>query len=101
MLRDVDLSVGSKTSLFCSDVVAFTAIFPSTCRTRAWRGLAVDRQREEKNKRQKAGYFFEQEYIARFTQHFVEHCAILLCSSHSVNVGGITLRKDPDPQRMI
>lgn len=52
-------------------------------------------------KKQKAGYFFEQEYIARFTQHFVEHCAILLCSSHSVNVGGITLRKDPDPQRMI
>ena len=34
MLRDVDLSVGSQTSLFCSDVVAFNAIFPSTCRER-------------------------------------------------------------------
>lgn len=34
MLRDVDLSVGSETSLFCSDVVAFNAIFPSTRRER-------------------------------------------------------------------
>lgn len=95
MLRDVDLSVGSESSLFCSDVVAFNAIFSFYTqredeRERAWRRLTSRSQKKEKKKKEEA---FIRARAGCFTQHFVEHCAILVCSFHSVNVGGVAREK--------
>lgn len=66
-------SVGSRTSLFCSDVVAFNH-FPFYTQRKSERVTSPGKKR--------AGG-------GRFTQHFVEHCAILVCSSHSVDMGGV------------
>lgn len=107
VLRDVELSVGSETSLFCSDVVAFNAIFPSTRRESesAWRRAARLHAATEKKKRRTDRRCIRAR-AGCFTQHFVEHCAILVCSSHSVNVGGVaprkqilTLEDDSSPER--
>lgn len=87
MLRDVDLSVGSESSLFCSDVVAFNAIFSFYTQREEERESVTARSQKKKEEafiRARAGCF---------TQHFVEHCAILVCSSHSVNVGGVAREK--------
>lgn len=73
--------------MFCSDVVAFNAIFPSTRKRKRERASAWRRDET------KAGTRFTPSKVGRFTQHFVEHCAILVCSSHSVNVGGVARGK--------
>lgn len=63
--------------MFSSDVVAFDAIFP----------FYMQRKSEEKTLFRGRGW--ESGSGLRFTQHFVEHCAILVCSSHNVDVGDV------------
>lgn len=94
MLRDVDLSVGSESSLFCSDVVAFNAIFSFYTQREDERERERERDcTQPKKKEKKKEEAFIRARAGCFTQHFVEHCAILVCSSHSVNVGGVAREK--------
>lgn len=72
-------------SLFRSDVVAFLPF-----------SLLHAEKKKEKHEHTKGGMFLD-----CVTQHFVEHCAILLCFSHSAFVGGNPSQKDPNPKRMI
>lgn len=92
MLRDVDLSVGSESSLFCSDVVAFNAIFSFYTQREDERERESVTARSQKKRKKKEEAFIRAR-AGCFTQHFVEHCAILVCSSHSVNVGGVAREK--------
>lgn len=72
--------------MFSSDVVAFKCHFSFYMQRKS--------EKERRHVELKNIYRFKKEDVlvekrgVGFTQHFVEHCAILVCSSHSVNRGG-------------
>lgn len=99
MLRDVDLSVGSESSLFCSDVVAFNAIFSFYTQREEERERERDCTQPKKKKKKRRRLLSERERVA---SHSILLSTVQYLYVHPIVLTWVALpeKRDYNPSRM-